>query len=386
MPNLNYNVGIIGLGYVGITLFQSIKKRGIKVLGFDISKNKITNLNKNFNYNKIISSNPQILKNCNIYLVCVPTPVFKNKKPDLEPLKNACKILKKFLKKNDLVIFESTVYPGVTRNICVPELLTKKINIKNKLFYFGYSPERYSPGEKRKIENITKIVSGENTKVANKIKVFYSQYKKKVHATKSIEEAELVKNFENCQRDHNIALMNELSILCDKKNINIQNVLNACETKWNFNKYKPGLVGGHCISIDPYYLIEYSKKFNFNFSTLLLSRQVNENFIKYNKKKILNYLLKLKVTYKDKILFIGVTYKKNVDDTRNSGAYKIINSMQKKYTNIDIYDPLINKNKINKINNYKAIIIFHLHNLIFKDKKFIKNLQNNKKVLNLTFS
>ncbi len=386
MSNYNYKVGIVGLGYVGHSLFQSIKKKKINVVGFDISKSKINFLRQKFKYKNIISSNPLIIENCNIYLICVPTPIYKNKKPDLKPLINACNHIKKYLKKDDIIIFESTVYPGVTRKICIPKLLPKKTNITDKKFYFGYSPERYSPGETKKIENITKIVSGENTKVANKIKVFYSQFIKKVYVTKSIEEAELVKNFENCQRDHNIALMNELSILCDKKNINIQNVLNACETKWNFNKYKPGLVGGHCISIDPYYLIEYSKKFNFNFSTLLLSRRVNENFIKYNKKKILNYLSKLKVTNKDEILFIGVTYKKNVDDIRNSGAYKIINSMQKKYNNIDIYDPLINKNKINKINNYKAIIIFHLHDLIYRDKKLIKILQNNKKVLDLTFS
>jgi UDP-N-acetyl-D-glucosamine/UDP-N-acetyl-D-galactosamine dehydrogenase len=385
MLNKKYKVAILGLGYVGHSLFQSIKKKGIKIIGFDISKNKITSLKKKFKYKNIISTNHTILQNSNIYLVCVPTPVSKNKKPDLRPLISACKILAKYLKKNDIVIFESTVYPGVTRNICAPHLLPKNINMKDKNFYFGYSPERYSPGEKRNIEDITKIVSGENLNISKKIKKFYSKFIKNIHLTNSIEEAELVKNFENCQRDHNIALMNQLSILCEKNNIDIDNIVDACKTKWNFNAYKPGLVGGHCISVDPYYLIEYSKKSNFKFSSLELSRKINEDFITYNKNKISKFFDKYKIKTKDKILFIGATYKKNVDDLRNSGAFKIINFFKKKYTNIKIFDPLVNQNKISKLNNYKAIVIFVLHDIVARDKNLIKNLKNNNKVLDLTF-
>ena len=200
---------------------------------------------------------------------------------------------------------------------------------KKKNFYIGYSPERYSPGDKNKLEEITKIVSGENSKTMNYINNFYLKFIKKTYLTKTIEEAELVKNFENCQRDHNIALVNELQILCNKTNININNVLNACKTKWNFNFFTPGLVGGHCISVDPYYLIDFSRKNNFTYSSIINSRSVNNNFINYNKKKILKFFEKLILKKNDKILFIGATYKKNVDDLRNSGAWKIYKDLKK---------------------------------------------------------
>ena len=380
MLKKNYKVGIIGLGYVGHSLFQSIKKKNISVVGYDISKKKIKELKKNFKYNNIISSESSILKFCNIYLICVPTPVYENKKPDLNPLKTSCETLSKFLKKNDIVIFESTVYPGITRNFCLPILLDG-----TKTFFYGYSPERYSPGDKRKIEDITKIVSGETFEVAKKIKDFYSLFIKKIHLTKSIEEAEMSKNFENCQRDHNIALMNQLNILCEKNNINVKNIIAACKSKWNFNDYRPGLVGGHCISVDPYYLIEYSKKLNFDFSTLKLSRNVNENFITYTKNKITKFFKFHNLKKKDKILFIGGTYKKDVDDLRNSGALKIFKNLKKKYININLYDPLIKKNKVLEYDKYKVIVVFVLHSIFLKNKKLMNYLKNNKKiVLNIT--
>lgn len=374
----NFKVGIIGLGYVGFSLFKLIKKNKLTAFGYDNSESKIESIkNKYLNFKNIISTNPKILLNCNIFLVCVPTPISKKSIPDLVYLKNACKTLSKFLKKNDIVIFESTVYPGITKNYCLPFLIGKS---REKNFFIGYSPERYSPGEKIKLENITKIVSGENLNVAKKINNFYLKFIKKTHVVKTIEEAELVKNFENCQRDHNIALMNELKVLCDRTNININNVLKACKTKWNFNYYTPGLVGGHCISVDPYYLIDYSKQNNFIFSSIINSRKINNNFIRYNKSKILKFFKKHFLKKTDKILMIGATYKKNVDDLRNSGAWIIYKELKKKFINLDIYDPLVNLDKINNFNQFKAFVVLVMHSKINKNIKLMKLLNRNEKV------
>ena len=215
-----FKVGVIGLGYVGFNLFKAINKKYNYVYGYDISKKRIsdiTNLNKKL-ANKI-SYNQKIIKDCNFYIVCVPTPVFSSKKPDLTYLIKACKKLSKILKKNDYVVFESTVYPGITEKVCIPNLINKIQKKKN--FFIGYAPERYSPGDSKNIEKITKIVSGENKNVTNKIKLFYSKFINNIYLSNSIEEAEMIKNFENCQRDHNIALVNELSILCEKSNLNV---------------------------------------------------------------------------------------------------------------------------------------------------------------------
>ena len=198
------------------------------------------------------------MKDCNIYIVCVPTPVNSKRKPNLEYLKRACLLISKYINKNNIIIFESTVYPGVTRNFCLSILKKNKNNIKD--FYIGYGPERISPGLGKKNYEISKIVAAENKRIGNKIKKFYETFIKKVYLLESIEVAELAKNFENCQRDLNIALMNDLSMLCEKININPYDVFTACKTKWNFSHYYPGIVGGHCISVDPYYLIEFAKK------------------------------------------------------------------------------------------------------------------------------
>lgn len=379
--NKNYKIGIIGLGYVGLSLFQSIKKKNLPILGCDISKAKIKDIKSKFNYNDIISSNISLLASCNTYLICVPTPVLVNNKPDLSFLKNACNSLKKILKNGDLVIFESTVYPGVTRNICIPLLKNKNLN---KNFYVGYSPERYSPGERIKIENITKLVSGENLIVGKEVKKFYSKFIKNVFLTNTIEEAEMAKNFENCQRDHNIALLNQLDILCDKTGINTKNIIEACNTKWNFNFYKPGLVGGHCISVDPYYLIDYAKAHKFNFSSLELSRNINDSYINFIRNKIQKFFTKKLLKSNDQILFIGGTYKKDIGDIRNSGALKIFKFFKKKYPKTILYDPLLKKNNIKNLDRFKAIIILVLHTQVKNNKKLISYLKNNNKVINIS--
>ena len=372
--NRQYKVGIIGLGYVGFSLFKIIKRKNIDVKGFDISKNKINKIKKTINNKKEVSNNSAILKNCNIFIVCVPTPITKNNKPDLKCLKNACLEIKKYLKKNDLIIFESTYYPGITTNFCLPLLINDK-NQKRQ-FNYGYSPERYSPGDNKKIEDITKLISGENILIAKKINKFYSLFIKKTYVVKNIEIAEMAKNFENCQRDHNIALMNDLKILCDKSRIKFNSVIDACKTKWNFNYYYSGLVGGHCISVDPYYIMHYANSKNIRLNSVQNSRKINNNFTKYIHKQILNFFRIKNLNIKSKILFIGITYKKNIDDLRNSGSLKIYNILKKKYKNIEVLDTQVKvKNKYD-FNKYKAFVLMVLHDDLKINKKIMNYLKN----------
>lgn len=380
MLKKDYRVGILGLGYVGTPLLNDILDKKIKVVGYDISLTRINSLRKKkVNFSNHISNDPKILKNCNIYLVCVPTPINNKKKSNLKFLKNACMTISKYIKRNDIIIFESTVYPGVTQNICLPLLKNNNENI----FYIGYAPERISPGDKKKNYDISKIVAAENKKIGIKIKKFYENFIKKVYLAPKIEVAELAKNFENCQRDLNIALMNDLYMLCEKVDINPYDVINACKTKWNFTNYFPGLVGGHCISVDPYYLIEYAKKNKFRFRTLKISRQVNENFIFDIKNKIKKFFIKNKLSKKDNILFIGGTYKKNIDDIRNSGALKIYKNISKYYKKSVLYDPYLIKNNFIPDRKYKAVIIIVFHDLIYKNKKAMKIINSTKFVLDL---
>ena len=310
MLKKNYKVGIIGLGYVGKPLFEQIFNKKIKVVGYDKSLDRINYIKKTRKkYHHLISNNSSILSNCNIYLVCVPTPVNKQKKPDLKPLRNACLTIAKYIKNKNIIIFESTVYPGVTRKFCLP-ILKKNYQNKKNLFYVGYAPERLSPGDSKKITNITKIVASDNENIGQEIKKFYKHFINNVYLVKSIEIAELAKNFENCQRDVNISLMNELYILCEKVGINPYDVIKACKTKWNFGNYYPGLVGGHCISVDPYYLIEFAKEKKILLKTLITSRKVNEQFIINIKNKIIKYLVKNKIKKVTKFYLLEERIKK----------------------------------------------------------------------------
>ena len=382
MLKKNYRVGVLGLGYVGMPLFTEIYNKKIKVVGFDKSLEKINFLKKTKkNFKNFISNNSSILKDCNIYIVCVPTPVNKKKKSNLNFLKDVCLTISKYINKNDIIIFESTVYPGVTKKFCLPLL---KKNNKNKMnFFIGYAPERLSPGGNKKIFDISKIVAAEDKKIGIEIKKFYKNFIKKVYLVKSIEVAELAKNFENCQRDSNIALMNDLYMLCEKTNIDPYEVISACKTKWNFGDYYPGLVGGHCISIDPYYLIEFGKKNNFELKTLKISRHVNEKFISYIENKITNFFVKNSIFKTQDILFIGGTYKKNIDDFRNSGALKIFKNISKNYTKSILYDPY-GDYEINDLKKkYKVVIILVFHDDIKKDNKIMKIIHQSKFVIDV---
>ena len=363
-------IGIIGLGYVGLPLLIEFSKK-YNVVGYDKNKLRVSDLKKNKDSNneltkyqftllkKIQFTNKiQNLKQCNIYIVTVPTPVSKNNKPDLNPLKLACLDISKFLKSKDIVIFESTVFPGLTEDYCV-EWLKKYNHLKYNIdFFCGYSPERINPGDKSKtLTNIVKITSGSNKSTANTVnKLYKSIIKAGTYKAPSIKIAEAAKVIENCQRDVNIAFVNELNNIFEKMNLNTNEILKAASSKWNFLNFKPGLVGGHCVSIDPYYLIHRSIKHNYFPEMLLTARKINENVTK----NIATNVKKLTQNKKHiNIVIFGFSFKQNCNDIRNTKIFDLYNLLKKKYSIVDIYDPLVDKNEVKKIYNIKMITNFN---------------------------
>ncbi len=349
-------IGVIGLGYVGLPLALKFSEKN-QVIGFDLSKKRILELRKGLDTNREISSNqilkrkvlfsynPKNLKNCNVFIITVPTPVNSQNKPDLKLLKIACQIVGRFLKKKSIVIIESTVYPGCTEEFCVPILEKKSNLVFNKDFSCGYSPERVNPGDsKHSIDKITKIVSASNKKSLQIVKKLYQSVTKKVYLTKSIKIAESAKVIENIQRDLNIAFVNEVTLILKKINISVSDVLEAASTKWNFFNFSPGLVGGHCIGVDPYYFTYKAKKKNYNPKVILAGRKLNNYMATF----VLNEIKKLKLKYfgkkKIKILVLGFTFKENISDTRNSQVVKIIKKMSKKIFDVYAFDPNVDKN------------------------------------------
>jgi UDP-N-acetyl-D-galactosamine dehydrogenase len=392
---------VIGLGYVGLPIYLNLQKK-INTIGFDIDKKKILNLKRkidtnnqfkkvDFFHNKIsnFTSNYLKLKICNFFIITVPTPIFKNKKPDLGPLINATKIVGKIIKDGDIVVYESTVYPGVTNSICVP-LIEKISKLRNKInFNVVYSPERINPGDtKHSINKITKVIALENYKIKRKVRFVYKNLTNKLFFTNNIEDAETSKVFENIQRDVNISLMNELYIICKKMNLNYENVIKIAKTKWNFLSFNPGLVGGHCLPVDPYYLSYIAKKNKINTKLIIAGRETNDLMEKILYKKIISYLKNKKIKYTDKVLICGLTYKPEVADLRNSIAYNIFLKIRKKFKNCSGFDPLIHNNEVkkflilNKVNNYKKykiIIFITKHKILFQIYK--KLITNNKKII-----
>ena len=383
---MNYKIKkicIIGLGYVGLPLSIEFSKYH-KVIGFDTDSQRVRELNNFYDRNnefkksqlkkqKNINFTSEVnhLINCNIYIVTVPTPVKKNKSPDLNPLIQSSKLVGKFLRKEDIIIYESTVYPGCTEEVCVPILEKKSQLIYNKDFFCGYSPERINFGDrKHKLTTIKKITSGSNSKIANIIDKLYSQIiKAGTYKAESIIIAEAAKVIENTQRDLNIAYMNELSMIFNRLKINTQKVLNAAGSKWNFINFKPGLVGGHCIGVDPYYLTYKSKKIGYNPKLILKGRVINDQMPKYIFQKI-----KKIIKNKNKVLFLGATFKENIPDFRNSQSLSLFKLIKKKFQ-ADLVDPLIDtelffkseKLKISKkISNkkYDAVIVAVKHDKI----------------------
>jgi UDP-N-acetyl-D-galactosamine dehydrogenase len=383
-------VGVIGLGYVGLPLACAFSKK-FKTIGYDKNKNRINELKKNFDTNSSVksqvlkkinfTSSTKKLKKCDLFILCLPTPVYKNKKPDLSILINALKQICQIGINNKIIIVESTIAPGDSEELLIP-FIEKKTSLKiNRNFYYGFSPERINPGDKKKnIFNITKIVSGSNPKLTNLLYNLYKKVIKNVIMAKNIKEAEMAKIIENCQRDINIAFMNEIASICELLQIKTNEVLRLASSKWNFLKFKPGFVGGHCIGVDPYYLANKCEKLKYKPKIILSGRYVNENFKNIILKKIQK---KLPISKGKRILLMGITYKENCNDIRNSKALELYKLLKKNNFSVDIYDPLVEEKNIKKIselnkNYYDAIIIAVAHT-IFKRINYNKICESGKK-------
>ncbi len=377
MEDKNYKIGIIGLGYVGLPLAVSFSKK-FEVLAVDTNNKRIEDLNnyidntnevtkdelkQALNKNLKITSLYNNLKDCNIFIITVPTPVTEDKLPDLSFLLSASESIGKILKKRDIVIYESTVYPGCTEEDCVP-ILEKTSGLKyNKDFYCGYSPERINPGDKvNKIENIIKVTSGSTPSVANIVNQLYASIVKKgTHMASSIKVAEASKAIENAQRDLNISFVNELAIIFDKMGIDTTDVLNAASTKWNFLNFRPGLVGGHCISVDPYYLVHKSKKLGYTPDVILSGRKVNDNMGSFVGQKLINKFNEKKIKLKNsKVLILGITYKENCPDIRNTKIPDIISYLKNHGISVEVYDPHASIKEVKK--DFKVELVRSLNN------------------------
>ena len=390
-------LSVVGMGYVGLPLALLFGGKFV-TYGIDFSAKKIKNLKKKIDINKQceredfkkskyikFTVNYNVIKKSDVIIVCLPTPINKKKKPDLEILKNATYKISENLKKNSIIIYESTVYPGVVEDICAQIIQKKSKYIWKKDFFLGYSPERVNPNDKlHTIENIDKLVSADTPET---LKIIYRLYKniikKKVIKSSSIKVAETAKVIENTQRDINIALMNELSIICQKLNINTKQVIDAASTKWNFIKFTPGLVGGHCIGVDPYYLKEKSIKLGYFPKIISCGRELNDKMPKYVFNSIKSKIIK---SSKNKTLFVGVTFKEDCNDTRNSKNIELIKLFIKNNYKIDIYDPILKSGTNYSINNikvqtkknklldyYENIILLVPHNKILVNSKFLIN-------------
>ena len=385
----NLNISIFGLGYVGLPLAIRLAKY-YNVIGFDKNKQRINDLKKYLDKNNEINSkelkksklkystNINDLNNSNIFIVTVPTPVTKNNKPDLRPLLQACKDIGKIINKGSIVVFESTVYPGVTEEICGPQIKKYSNLIPGKDFYLGYSPERMNPGDKdHSVDKITKVISGDCKKTKLILKKIYGKINSgKIFISKNIKTAEAAKVIENTQRDINVAFINEITKLFKKIDLNIFDVLKTAGTKWNFLNFKPGFVGGHCIGVDPYYLAYLAKKKKIGPNLILSGRKVNNEFPIFLSNYINNVINK-----KSKILILGITFKENVNDLRNTKVLDLIKSLNKKDHKVYINDTYAYENEVRKMN-------LRLTSLNTKDKYDVIILavpHDNYKKLNYSF-
>ena len=365
------SLGIIGLGYVGLPLAVAFSKK-YSTLGYDINNSRINDLKqgidrtneiesktlKNSFKNLFLTNKISDLKDCNIYIVTVPTPVNIDKKPDLNPITNATLLISSLLKKEDIVIYESTVYPGLTEEICVPILEDKSDLIFNTDFFIGYSPERINPGDKKHtIEKIIKVVSGSNEKTLKIIsKLYKSIIEVGIYEAPSIKIAEAAKVIENSQRDINIAFVNELSIIFNKMGIDTGEVLKAAGTKWNFLNFYPGLVGGHCIGVDPYYLAYKSKELGYNPKVILSGREINDLMPSFIVEEILALFLKKRDSIKNcSVLILGATFKENCPDYRNSKVIEVYNRLKKIGFKVDVFDPWIDNSKFKEENDFMTL-------------------------------
>jgi UDP-N-acetyl-D-glucosamine/UDP-N-acetyl-D-galactosamine dehydrogenase len=347
-------VAIIGLGYVGLPLAVEFGKI-LNVLGFDINDERIKELNEGHDRTREVdakelkaasklkcSSKIDDLKDTNYFIVTVPTPIDEFKNPDLSPLKGASKTVGSVLKKGDIVIYESTVYPGCTEEICVPILEKVSGLVFNKDFFCGYSPERINPGDKEhRVTTIKKVTSGSTPEIAEKVDQLYKKIiTAGTHKASSLKVAEAAKVIENSQRDLNIAFVNELALIFERIGIDTHEVLEAAGTKWNFLPFKPGLVGGHCIGVDPYYLTHKAESLGYHSEVILAGRRINDNMGIHIANSVIKLMAQNELPInKADILILGVTFKENCPDIRNSRVVDVIRELQSFGTNIDIFDP-----------------------------------------------
>lgn len=399
-----YKIGIIGLGYVGLPLAVEFGKK-YETIGYDINPDRINELRsgndstlevdfEGLKSAKLLtySSDIQDLSNCNIYIVTVPTPIDKNKRPDLQPLEKASYVISQILKKDDIVIYESTVFPGCTEEICVPVLEKGSGLVFNRDFYCGYSPERINPGDKvHTVTKIMKVTSGSNEAIAEIVDQLYkSIITAGTFKATSIKVAEGSKVIENCQRDLNIAFVNELSLIFDKLDIDTMSVLEAAGTKWNFLGFRPGLVGGHCIGVDPYYLTYKAEEVGYNPQVILSGRRINDSMGPYIASKLVKLMInKGQTIKKSNVLLLGITFKENCPDIRNSKSIDVYNELVDFGVNVSVYDPWADPKEVKRNygfdladsldSEYDAIILTVAHDEFLKLD--IESLKNSKTIV-----
>tara|TARA_Y200000002_G_scaffold369557_1_gene363824 strand:+ start:607 stop:1902 length:1296 start_codon:yes stop_codon:yes gene_type:complete len=361
----NKKIAVIGLGYVGLPLAVAFSKK-FKVVGFDINPSRIEELKKGYDRtfevkddillsvknNLSFSSSINDTKSCNIYIIAVPTPIDESNNPNLKPLIDSSKIVGKVLTKNDLVIYESTVYPGVTENICAVELEKSSGMIFNKDFFCGYSPERVNPGDKvNTLEKIKKVTSGSNPVIADEVdKLYESIITAGTFKASCIRVAEASKVVENTQRDLNIALINELSVIFQRLNLDTLEVLQAADSKWNFIPFKPGLVGGHCIGVDPYYLTHVAEQVDYNPTLILAGRRINDNMSRYMVKKVVQKMIVNGINIKKSTVGVmGITFKENCPDIRNTKVADVVSELKGWGVNVIVEDPWANRKELKNI-------------------------------------
>ncbi|MEW6992975.1 Vi polysaccharide biosynthesis UDP-N-acetylglucosamine C-6 dehydrogenase TviB [Colwelliaceae bacterium MEBiC 14330] len=404
----NVKLGIIGLGYVGLPLAVEFGKK-YPTLGFDINVQRVDELKQGHDFTLEVSSeeladskfisysaNVDDLKACNMYIVTVPTPIDQHKQPDLTPLVKASAMLAKVISKGDIVIYESTVYPGATEEVCLPEIERHSKLLYNQDFFAGYSPERINPGDKEhRVTNILKVTSGSTPEIADFIDSLYkSIITAGTYQASSIQVAEAAKVIENTQRDLNIALINELAVIFNKLNIDTEEVLKAAGTKWNFLPFRPGLVGGHCIGVDPYYLTHKAQAIGYNPEVILAGRRINDAMAEYVVAQLVKTMLKAKLPVNGaNVLVMGLTFKENCPDVRNTKVVDILSELAEFDINVDIYDPWVNPEEAKqeydvdlicspKKHHYDAVIFAVAHDE-FKalSKAEIKALMKNEHVI-----
>lgn len=384
----NIKIAVIGLGYVGLPLAVEFGKH-LPVVGFDINASRIEALCAGTDHTLEVSdeeltqashlnysSDIEALKDCNFFIVTVPTPIDDYKQPDLTPLIKASEAIGSLLKKDDIVVYESTVYPGATEEVCIPVLEKVSGLTFNQDFYAGYSPERINPGDKEhRVTNILKVTAGSTPEVADFVDEVYNLIiTAGTHKAASIKVAEAAKVIENTQRDVNIALINELAVIFNKMGIDTQAVLEAAGTKWNFLPFRPGLVGGHCIGVDPYYLTHKAQAIGYNPEIILAGRRLNDSMGEYVVTQLVKTMIKKRIQVEGaKVLVLGLSFKENCPDVRNTKVIDIVNELEEYNIEVEVYDPWVDKAEAEReynvtpiskpaVNNYDGIILAVAHN------------------------